>query len=561
MGMKGSRKLPSWLKMERASGENYTIVKRLVEDNHLHTICTSGNCPNIGECWNSGTATLMILGDICTRSCKFCGTASGRPLPPDSGEPERVARAVKTMGLKHCVITSVDRDDLPDSGSEHWAATIRRIKDINPGVTIETLIPDFQGNIPDIDRLIDAGPDIISHNIETVRRLTPLIRSVAKYEVSLGVLRHIASGGKIAKSGLMLGLGETEGEVIEALHDLYATGCRIVTIGQYLAPSLNHLPVVEYVNPEKFEEYRKKGLEIGFKYVESGPLIRSSFHAEKHVSMEHGAWSKGKKTRSKEQGDIGTGHRAQGTGFYTSDEHCALGSEHKKLPSSQVIYDDLGIRDYKETWDYQERFFNVKVAEKYGKNGKDKKTTDRLIFVEHNHVYTLGKSGSQQNLLLDYIQLKARNASFYHIDRGGDITYHGPGQLVGYPIFDLEEMKLGLREYIHLLEESVISCISQFGITGGRLEGATGVWIDPGITERARKICAIGVRASRYVTMHGFALNVNTDLSYFDHINPCGFTDKGVTSIEKETGRTVRMSDVKDLMKNTMREVFGYEYY
>jgi lipoyl(octanoyl) transferase len=228
--------------------------------------------------------------------------------------------------------------------------------------------------------------------------------------------------------------------------------------------------------------------------------------------------------------------------------------------TSKVIYDDLGFRDYKETWEYQERFFNAKVKEKGEVSGDEKRTPDRLIFVEHNHVYTLGKSGSEQNLLLDYIQLQARDASFYHIDRGGDITYHGPGQLVGYPIFDLEVMKLGLKEYIHLLEDAVIRCISRFGITSGRLEGATGVWIDPG-SAHARKICAIGVRASRYVTMHGFALNVNTNLSYFNHINPCGFTDKGVTSIEKETGRSVSMSDVKEIQSNTMREVFGYEYY
>jgi lipoyl(octanoyl) transferase len=228
--------------------------------------------------------------------------------------------------------------------------------------------------------------------------------------------------------------------------------------------------------------------------------------------------------------------------------------------TSKVIYDDLGFRDYKETWEYQEQFFNAKVKEKGGVGSGEKRTPDRLIFVEHNHVYTLGKSGSEQNLLLDYIQLQARDASFYHIDRGGDITYHGPGQLVGYPIFDLEVMKVGLREYIHLLEDAVIRCVSRFGITGKRLEGATGVWIDRG-SARARKICAIGVRASRYVTMHGFALNVSTDLSYFNHINPCGFTDKGVTSIEKETGRSVSMSDVKEIMSNTMREVFGYEYY
>jgi len=281
--MTGTRRLPSWLRMERASGESYTMVKKLVEGHRLHTICTSGNCPNIGECWNAGTATLMILGDVCTRSCKFCGTKCGRPLPPDPGEPERVAQAVKTMRLKHCVMTSVDRDDLPDGGSSHWAETIRRIKEVNPGVTIETLIPDFRGNTEDIDRVIEAGPEVISHNIETVRRLTPLIRSVAKYDVSLSVLRHIASRGVRAKSGLMLGLGETEDEVTEALNDLFATGCRIVTIGQYLAPSLDHMPVIEYVTPEMFEEYRKKGLEIGFEFVESSPLVRSSFHAEKHV--------------------------------------------------------------------------------------------------------------------------------------------------------------------------------------------------------------------------------------------------------------------------------------
>ncbi len=228
---------------------------------------------------------------------------------------------------------------------------------------------------------------------------------------------------------------------------------------------------------------------------------------------------------------------------------------------SLVIYDDLGRRDYKETWDYQERFFSAKVEEKRVPAADGVKTPDRLIFVEHNHVYTLGKSGSEQNLLLDYIQLQARDASFYRIDRGGDITYHGPGQLVGYPIFDLEGMGIGLREYIELLEDAIIRCISRFGIAGSRLEGATGVWIDPDKGARARKICAIGVRASRFVTMHGFALNVSTDLSYFNHINPCGFTDKGVTSIEKETGQKSSMEDVKRVMYNTMREVFGYEYY
>jgi len=227
----------------------------------------------------------------------------------------------------------------------------------------------------------------------------------------------------------------------------------------------------------------------------------------------------------------------------------------------KVIFDDLGRRDYKETWDYQERFFNAKVEEKKKPDVHVTITPDRLIFVEHNHVYTLGKSGSEQNLLLNYIQLQAREASFYRIDRGGDITYHGPGQLVGYPIFDLEGMGIGLREYIYLLEEAVIRAVSRYGIEGSRMEGATGVWIDPDKSTFARKICAIGVRASRFVTMHGFALNVSTDLSFFNHINPCGFTDKGVTSVEKETGRKTTMEEMKRVMYDSMREVFGYEYY
>ncbi|HNX67390.1 MAG TPA: lipoyl(octanoyl) transferase LipB [Bacteroidales bacterium] len=227
---------------------------------------------------------------------------------------------------------------------------------------------------------------------------------------------------------------------------------------------------------------------------------------------------------------------------------------------SKTIYDDLGFRDYKETWDYQERFFREKVDLKGRRDNDTHEPEDRLIFVEHNHVYTLGKSGQESNLLLDYIQLRAKDAVFYHIDRGGDITYHGPGQLVGYPIFDIEKLGLGLKDYIHLLEEAVIKTISHYGIKGERLDGATGVWIDPASAGKARKICAIGVKASRYITMHGFALNVNTDLSYFNHINPCGFTDKGVTSIARETGREISMNEVKNDLKNVIGEVFGIEY-
>ena len=271
--------------MQRASGENYSRVKRLIDNNHLHTICTSGNCPNIGECWNAGTATFMILGDICTRACKFCATQSGKPLPPDREEPHRLAQSVRTLQLKHCVITSVDRDDLPDRGSSFWADTVRIIKEINPGITIETLIPDFDGRAENIQRVIEAGPDVISHNIETVRRLTPLIRTKAKYETSLNVLRYISGKGKRTKSGFMVGLGENEGEVKETIHDLFVSGCRILTVGQYLQPTLNHMKAVSFISPEKFEEYRKMAYDEGFEMVECHPLVRSSFHAEKHIGV------------------------------------------------------------------------------------------------------------------------------------------------------------------------------------------------------------------------------------------------------------------------------------
>jgi lipoic acid synthetase len=281
--MQRGRRLPAWMKMQRASGENYSMVKNVVVENQLHTICTSGNCPNIGECWNAGTATFMILGDICTRACKFCATKTGKPLPPDPDEPERLAESIKKMKLKHCVLTSVDRDDLSDGGASFWADTIRRVKEINPETTMECLIPDFDGKEEDIQRIIDACPDVISHNIETVRRLTPFIRTKAKYDISLDVLHYISGKGKTAKSGFMLGLGESEEEIMQTINDLYETGCKILTIGQYLKPGLEYMEVTEYISPEKFEEYRVEALKLGFSFVESSPLVRSSFHAENHV--------------------------------------------------------------------------------------------------------------------------------------------------------------------------------------------------------------------------------------------------------------------------------------
>lgn len=277
------KRKPDWLKTRLAHGEGFLDVKEIVGRNKLHTICESGNCPNMGECWSKGTATFMILGDICTRNCKFCNVKTGKPLPQDIEEPTRVANSIKLMKLKHCVITSVDRDDLDDYGASHWANTIKKILEINPTTTIEVLIPDFQGNTKLLQMIIDAKPNIISHNLETVERLTPIIRSKAKYLLSLKVIEYISKSGVRAKSGIMLGLGETEDEILKTMDDLLNVGCRIITIGQYLQPSRLNFPVQDYLTPEKFEEYRKIALKKGFLYAESSPLVRSSYHAENQI--------------------------------------------------------------------------------------------------------------------------------------------------------------------------------------------------------------------------------------------------------------------------------------
>jgi lipoic acid synthetase len=277
------RQKPDWLKIKVPKGKEYIGVRDVIERNRLHTICTSGQCPNKEDCWGRGTATFMILGNICTRSCKFCSVPTGRPLPADWAEPGRIAESVKKMSLKHCVITSVDRDDLEDGGAAIWAATIREVKEMNPTTTIETLVPDFRGRKELLDIVINARPEVISHNVETVRRLTPQVRSAAIYARSLEVVGWVAESGIRSKSGIMLGLGETEEEVIQVMDDLRAVGCQVMTIGQYLQPTLKHLPVKEYIRPEQFEKYRKIGYEKGFRHVESGPLVRSSYRAEKHV--------------------------------------------------------------------------------------------------------------------------------------------------------------------------------------------------------------------------------------------------------------------------------------
>lgn len=278
------KRKPKWLRVKLPTGENYKQVRSLVDDYKLHTICESGHCPNMGECWGAGTATFMILGNTCTRSCGFCNVATGRPLPVDWDEPDRVGRSIKLMKVKHAVITSVDRDDLSDGGSIIWAETINAIRRISPGTTMETLIPDFRGIENQMDRVLEAAPEVISHNMETVRRLTRQVRIQAQYDRSLGVLKYLKdNGAHRTKSGIMLGLGEEVDEVRQSLHDLREANVDVVTLGQYLQPTSNHLPVNNFVEPDVFKQLEEEALKLGFIHVESGPLVRSSYHAEKHI--------------------------------------------------------------------------------------------------------------------------------------------------------------------------------------------------------------------------------------------------------------------------------------
>lgn len=282
---KPKRSKPDWLRVKLPVGKNYTNLRRIVDDNKLHTICESGNCPNMGECWGAGTATFMILGNVCTRSCTFCAVATGRPPEYDEEEPMRVAEAIKKMGVKHAVITSVNRDELKDRGAEIWYQTVLKVKELSPSTTIETLIPDVKGSWDALYRMIEAGQEVVSHNMETVKGLYRRVRPQAKYDRSLEQIRKTKDYGKRTKSGIMLGLGETKDEVYEAIDDLVLHGLDILTLGQYLQPTKRHIEVAEYIHPDLFDHYREEGLKRGLKYVESGPLVRSSYHAERHVDV------------------------------------------------------------------------------------------------------------------------------------------------------------------------------------------------------------------------------------------------------------------------------------
>ena len=529
---------PDWLKIKLEAAGAYPAVRKTVEKYHLHTICSSGRCPNIGRCWNRGVATFMIMGDICTRSCKFCATQTGKPLPPDPQEPQKIAESVRLMQLRHCVITSVDRDDLPDRGAAHWAAVVRAIREAMPHSAIETLIPDFDAQPQWLDVVLDAQPDIIGHNMETVERLTPQVRSRAGYRKSLDVLAYIARRGTIAKSGMMLGLGETPQETLAAMRDARRAGVRLFTIGQYLQPTRQHLPVAEYIPPAQFDYYGQAGLDMGFDHVASSPRVRSSYMAEEQFSAGSRQWA------------VGSGQAAVG-----SKPFSILHS-----PFS-INFVDWGLIDYREAWERQRALAAQLIAQKTAAPASTNHSAsppagNTFVFCEHPHVYTLGRNGKANNLLVDAGFLSDINVAYYHVERGGDITYHGPGQIVGYPLLDLETLHLSLKQYIFTIEEMVIRTLQHYGLAAGRLPGATGVWLNAA-KPAARKICAIGVHASRYVTTHGFALNVNTDLSYYRYIHPCGFTDKGVTSLAAEKGQTIDVNEVKQWLQHYFQKLTG----
>ena len=564
---------PGWLKIRLHRTSDYADVRRIVEKHELHTICSSGRCPNQAECWSRRTATFMILGEICTRGCRFCATQTGRPLAPDADEPRRVAESAALMKLRHVVVTSVTRDDLPDGGAHHWAATVEAVRQQNPDAAIELLIPDFDARPDLLDVVVAPKPDIIGHNIETVERLTPLVRSKATYRTSLETLRHLSERGAVTKSAARPAPGRGRHRDARPVPSAFVGAlsrcgvCRSRKIRLVQAPGSGN------------------GLQLLCERAAGAVVV-------------HGR-------RSAPQSE--------------------------RLRGMKVRCRDLGPMDYAACWELQRTLFEELLAEKNRRrNGCGAKESGpaadkagTVLLVEHPPVYTLGKSGHAENLLVGRTALEQLGAQFFHIDRGGDITFHGPGQLVCYPILDLERLGIGLREYIGRLEETVIRVVAHYGIAAGRIDGASGVWLGGASEQRSaeternaedtdgrnaaeskdaetdgrnaaeenaaeeqtseksakeersagksteetvrikrdapRKICAIGVRSSRYVTMHGFALNVDTDLEWFSRINPCGFSDRGVTSMARETRREVAMEEVKRLVLEELGEQLGVE--
>jgi lipoic acid synthetase len=481
---------PSWIRAQLPAGAGFGAVKGIVHEHRLATVCEEAKCPNIGECWNAGTATIMLMGAVCTRACRFCSVDTGNPRGwLDAEEPENTARSVELMKLKYIVLTSVNRDDLPDGGAGHYAAAIRAIKRRTPQVAVEALTPDFQGVMRDVETVVDSGLEVFAQNVETVKRLTHPVRDArATYEQTLAVLEHAKKykPSVLTKTSLMLGLGETDEEIAQTMDDLRAVNVDLLTLGQYLRPTVHHLEVQRFVTPAQFDQYRDWALTKGFRECVAGPLVRSSYRAEQALAGNN------------------AGIRNGDTPLLSADA-----GKWGASPSSPIAIRWLGKVDYVPTWREMQRITDT----------RDEHTPDEIWLLEHPPVFTLGLNADASHVLA------AGDIPVVKIDRGGQVTYHGPGQLVVYPLIDIRRAGLGVRDLVTALERAVIAYCKTLGITAECRKNAPGVYVDN------RKIASVGLRIRRGASFHGLAFNVNMDLEPFNRINPCGYAGLQMTQL------------------------------
>src|SRR6187399_2903676 len=478
---------PRWLKALPAGGERYAAIRRNVHQHKLATVCEEAKCPNIGECWNAGTATIMLMGAVCTRACRFCSVDTGNPRGwLDASEPANTARSVELMKLKYIVLTSVNRDDLPDGGAGHYAEAIRAIKRRTPHVAVEALTPDFQGVLRDVETVVDSGLEVFAQNVETVKRLTHPVRDArASYEQTLAVLEHAKKYKPevLTKTSLMLGLGETDEEIAQTMDDLRSVNVDLLTLGQYLRPTVHHLEVQRFVTPAEFDQYREWALAKGFRECVAGPLVRSSYRAEQAL--------------------VGNNAGIKNGAFPGAAPHD--GNVAEAAPSVKW----LGKVDYEPTWREMQRITDT----------RDEHTPDEIWLLEHPPVFTLGLNADASHVLA------AGDIPVVKIDRGGQVTYHGPGQLVVYPLIDIRRAGLGVRDLVTALERAVIAYCATLGIEAECRKNAPGVYV------AGQKIASVGLRIRRGASYHGLAFNVNMDLEPFQRINPCGYAGLQMTQL------------------------------
>jgi lipoic acid synthetase len=492
---------PSWIRAQLPVGAGFGAVKGIVSEHRLATVCEEAKCPNIGECWNAGTATIMLMGAVCTRACRFCSVDTGNPRGwLDAEEPENTARSVELMKLKYIVLTSVNRDDLPDGGAEHYAAAIRAIKRRTPHVAVEALTPDFQGVLRDVETVVDSGLEVFAQNVETVKRLTHPVRDPrASYEQTIAVLAHAKKyrPDVLTKTSLMLGLGETDEEIAATMDDLRAVNVDLLTLGQYLRPTVHHLEVQRFVTPAEFDQYREWALAKGFRECVAGPLVRSSYRAEQALAGNN----------------AGLNNSGAGKGFpgfaaeAPIDTQVLSANPGNPFPAPRVKF--LGRVDYEPTWREMQRITDT----------RDANTPDEIWLLEHPPVFTLGLNADPSHVLA------AGDIPVVKIDRGGQVTYHGPGQLVVYPLIDIRRAGMGVRDLVTALERAVIAYCGSVGIEAECRKNAPGVYV------AGKKIASVGLRIRRGASYHGLAFNVNMDLEPFQRINPCGYAGLQMTQL------------------------------